>query len=72
MGNWSMHIEGHGIHDNGQEEDADSMLRDFAGQLRIKGHAVHSATITTGATKALPVSDTGSVEAPPDDWEYRP
>ena len=72
MGNWSMHIEGHGIHDNGREDDADSMLRDFAGQLRIAGHAVHLVSFTSGALKTLPVSTTGSVEAPPGDYEYRP
>lgn len=72
MGNWSMHVEGHGVHDNGRDTDADSMLRDFAGQLRIKGHEVHAVSFTSGSTKALPVSDTGSVEAPPEDWERRP
>ena len=71
MGNWSMHIEGHGVHDNGIETDADSMLRDFAGQLRLKGHAVHLVSFAVGSVKTLPVSDTGSVESPPDDWEYR-
>jgi len=67
-----MHVEGHGIHDNGVETDADSMLRDFAGQLRIKGHTVQSVSFSAGSTKTLPISDTGSVEAPPDDWEQRP
>jgi hypothetical protein len=74
MGNWSMHIEGHGIHDNGpgSENDADNMLREFAGKLRLAGHAVHAVTFTSGVTKALPTSNTGSVEAPPSDWQHRP
>jgi hypothetical protein len=72
MGNWSMHIEGHGIHDNGKPEDADAMLRDFAGKLRIAGHDVHAVSFVAGAVKTLPVSSTGSVEAPPEDYEYRP
>ena len=25
MGNWAIHIEGHGIHDNGKDEDADGI-----------------------------------------------
>lgn len=72
MGNWVMVIEGHGIHDNGREDDADSMLRDFAGKLRIAGQAVQSVSMTVGAARVLPVSTTGSVEAPPGEWEYRP
>jgi hypothetical protein len=68
-----MHIEGHGIHDNGREDDADGMLRDFAGQLRIAGQDVHAVSFTSGATKTLPVTvETGSVEAPPGDYRYRP
>ena len=48
MGNWSMHIEGHGIHDNGKDEDADTMLRKFVDSLAVAGQSVHSATITVG------------------------
>jgi hypothetical protein len=73
MGNWTMHIEGHGIHDNrGNEKDADEMLRQFAAQLRLAGHAVHAVSFSSGTVKALPVPDTGSVESPPPDWQYRP
>lgn len=68
MGNWTMVVEGHGIHDNGKPEDADAMLRNFAGDLRIAGHVVSRVQITTGAAKDLPVSNTGSVEAPPGEW----
>lgn len=53
MGNWSMHIEGHGIHDNGRDDDADAQLRVFAGKLADSGHDVHLATFTSGATKEL-------------------
>jgi hypothetical protein len=48
-----MHIEGHGIHDNDRDADADAMLRIFAGQLADAGHEVDSATITSGSTKEL-------------------
>jgi hypothetical protein len=53
MGNWSMHIEGHGIHDNALPGDADAMLKAFAGELAGAGHQIHSATITIGAAKEL-------------------
>ena len=71
MGNWSMHIEGRGIHDNGKDEDADAMLRDFAARLRITGHDVQAVSFTSGVVKTLAVSQTGSVESPPPDWQYR-
>lgn len=72
MGNWVMHIEGHGIHDNGKEEDADSMLRDFASSLRRAGHDVHAVSFVAGPVKTLPVTvETGSVESPASDYVYR-
>lgn len=53
MGSWSMHIHGHGIHDNGLAEDADSLLRKFVAELRGLGHVVHGAHITAGASQDL-------------------
>ncbi len=70
MGNWVIHVEGHGIHDNGRPEDADAIMTDAVLQLRKAGHDVHVASFTSGATKELPVADTGSVELPADD-KYR-
>jgi hypothetical protein len=52
MGNWSLHIEGAGIHDNGRPDDADAMLKSFAEDL-AKHHQVHSATFTVGSTREL-------------------
>jgi hypothetical protein len=52
-----MHIEGGGLHDNGRDDDADAMLRVFAGNLADAGHQVHLATITAGHTKELLNSD---------------
>jgi hypothetical protein len=57
MGHWSMHIEGGGLHDNGQDHDADAMLRVFAGKLADAGHQVHAATITVGHSRELLNSD---------------
>jgi hypothetical protein len=53
MGQYSIHVEGHGIHDNGREDDADTMLRDFVERLGSAGHSIGSATFTVGATKEL-------------------
>lgn len=52
MGQWSMHIEGHGIHDNGRPDDADAMLREFVEKLG-ESQVVGSASFTVGATKEL-------------------
>lgn len=52
MGNWSMHIEGAGIHDNGRDDDAEVMLKEFAARLAAH-HSVHSVTFTVGSTREL-------------------
>lgn len=44
MGDWTITITGHGIHDNDRPEDADAMAVKFAGELRAAGHEVHSCT----------------------------
>lgn len=52
MGLWSMHIEGGGIHDNGRGDDADAMLKEFAGRL-AEHHQVQSVTFMVGTTREL-------------------
>ena len=72
MGEWAMVVHGHGIHDNGREDDAESMLRDFIGQLARAGHEVQSVVFTVGGTQHLPpTSDTLRIESPPGDWQAR-
>ena len=72
MGNWIMHIEGTGIHDNGLAGDAESMMRDFVGQLAVAGHIVQAASITVGGTRLIPPTrDTGRIESPPNDYVPR-
>lgn len=72
MGEWAMVVHGHGIHDNGREDDAESLLRDFVGQLALAGHEVQSAVFTVGGTRHLPPKkDTLRIESPPDDWQAR-
>lgn len=53
MGQWSMHVEGHGIHDNGRDDDADIMFAEFVAELR-KHHAVQAATFTVGSIRHMP------------------
>lgn len=52
MGQWSIHIEGHGIHDNGRDDDADAMLERFCAELAAH-HQVRSATFTVGSAREL-------------------
>ena len=54
MGYWSMVVHGHGIHNNGRPDDADSLLHEFVTRLKGSGHQVHHATITTGAIEGVP------------------
>jgi len=58
MGSWSISIHGHGIHDNGLAEDADSLLRKFVAELRGLGHVVHGAHFTAGASQDLTTEET--------------
>lgn len=54
MGSWAITIHGHGIHDNGKEEDADAMLKKFVAELRAKGgHVINSARFTAGTGREL-------------------
>lgn len=52
MGNWVLHVEGHGIHDNGREDDADAMFWKFVKELK-EVHEISSATMTVGAKKDM-------------------
>ena len=57
MGNWHIAIDGHGVHDNGLDHDAEVRLQEFVAQLVKDGHAVHHASITIGsARKVVPSS----------------
>lgn len=49
MGSWSINIQGHGVHDNGLDQDVDRMLLDFVASLRKSGHYVDSANLTVGS-----------------------
>lgn len=51
MGNWHIAIDGHGVHDNGLDHDAEQRLKKFVEQLLADGHQVHNATITVGSAR---------------------
>ncbi len=52
MGNWVIHIEGHGIHDNNRRDDADEMLKNFVESLK-KSQQVDLVTFTVGSARDL-------------------
>lgn len=49
MGSWSLSIHGHGIHDNGKEEDVDQLLEKFIQELKDAGHQLDAAYLTIGS-----------------------
>jgi hypothetical protein len=73
MGNWSIHIEGTGVHDNERPDDADILLREFVNVLAMRGQSVQLATITVGSTRELTDANdmqTGRIESP-SSYRYR-
>lgn len=58
MGEWTIVIQGHGIHDNGRDDDADAICRRFVDEL-AKSQQLQSVNFTVGARRALgiPVPD---------------
>lgn len=53
MGEWTIVIQGHGIHDNGREDDADALCQRFVEELAAKGQHLQSASFTAGARRPL-------------------
>lgn len=52
MGEWTIVIQGHGIHDNGRPDDADAICARFVDELARSGE-VHSAQFTVGARRTI-------------------
>jgi len=61
MGNWVIHLEGHGMHDNGKDQDIDDLLRFFVKQCKEMGQDVYDAKLTVGSVRKL-VND---------EWKYQ-
>ena len=53
MGQWNISIQGHGVHDNGRDDDAERMTRAFVESLIEKGHLVTSVHFTVGEARRL-------------------
>lgn len=53
MGTWVITIQGHGVHDNGLEHDADARLQQFIEQLQADGHEILDANITVGGIRTV-------------------
>lgn len=52
MGNWTMVVEGIGVHDNPDlPEDADRLLAKFVQELEDKGHQLFHVSFTAGGRK---------------------
>lgn len=51
MGQWMIHVEGHGVHDNGLPHDAEERLRQFVEQMLADGHTIDKATIVVGSIR---------------------
>ena len=54
MGEWNITIAGHGIHDNGRDDDADAIMARFVEELR-KSQEVKSAVFTVGVAREIGV-----------------
>lgn len=66
MGQWNISIQGHGIHDNGLDHDAEVLTRAFVEQLEDAGHVVTSTHFTVGSARKLRAGPTEEeAENPP-------
>jgi hypothetical protein len=58
MGSWSIAIHGHGIHDNGKDEDVDAILQRFINELNESGQVLNAVHLTVGSGRDFIVADT--------------
>ena len=56
MGEWTIVIQGHGIHDNARDDDADVIYQRFVDEL-AKSQEIQRADFTVGARRRLGVPD---------------
>ena len=56
MGEWAIVIHGHGIHDNGRDDDADAICKRFVDEL-AKSQQVINATFTVGTSRAVAIPE---------------
>lgn len=56
MGQWTITVTGHGIHDNGRDDDADVIFQRFVEEL-AGSQQIHSAIFTAGASRAAKIPE---------------
>lgn len=66
MGSWTITINGHGQHDNGQPEDIETLAAGVVAELKAIGHTVEHASVTIGSGRFI-VDKTDE----PDDTGFR-
>jgi len=59
MGEWTIVIQGHGIHNNGRADDADEICRRFVDELS-KSQEIQCADFTVGVRHAIGVPASGT------------
>jgi len=62
MGEWTIVVQGHGIHDNGRDDDADAICRRFVAEL-AKSQELQSVHFTVGARRAIEAAEEVTVDA---------
>jgi hypothetical protein len=60
MGEWTIVIQGHGIHDNGRDDDAAAICQRFVDEL-ARSQEIQRADFTVGARRGLGVPVPGMV-----------
>ena len=58
MGRWKIEITGHGIHNNGRDDDAEAMAQKFVADLQAKDHDVEIAKFELLGSSALDLKPT--------------
>jgi hypothetical protein len=53
MGSWAVTIHGHGVHDNGKDDDAEHLVSEFIENLKARGQVVHAVRFTVGTDREL-------------------
>ena len=53
MGEWTIVIQGHGIHNNGRDDDADAICQRFVDEL-AKSQQIQHAHFTVGTRQPIP------------------
>ena len=56
MGEWNITIQGHGIHDNHRDDDADAIYQRFLAELQIS-QEIQVARFTVGSSRDMLIQE---------------